>query len=164
MDQFSAWAGAHPGLIVGAVWLAMIALWLGAFVHRVAAGKAVMPRPPENSLFVERRVTGRGLGNILSALSYYDKALLVSVTRDKITVQFSFPFSIMPFPKGNIEHEIGRSRLRKVEVRDGLFGKKKVTVSFSTPSRGDVEIELHLQNHELFLKAVDEMRGAGARR
>jgi hypothetical protein len=133
MDNFPIWM---PFLAIA--WLVFITGLSIAF--RRKRGRPVIPRVPNDALYVDKRASGRWASN----------CLLVAITPDTVSVAPRFPFNLGFLPEiYGLERAIPIRAIRDVRRLRGFGLGNNVAVDF-----GYGELRLKVHNPQAFLDAL----------
>lgn len=125
-------------VLVPFAWVAMLFAF-GAW-WRVQNARPLMPRVPDGAQFGETMCSGRALGGGFARLGGVNNCLVVAVARDRLSVDFAFPFSLFPFfGKSALVVDVPISAIRSITpIR--RFWQPLLRVEFVDPDRADIEI------------------------
>lgn len=132
--------------------------WIAASIfYRKRRGKAIFPRPPEDSVFLERRASGHEHRGIITRLGGASRCLTVAVTPDRFHVFPQFPFNLMFLPEiWGLEHDLPLAQVRIVERSAGVLGPK---LRLSLGNNGEREFSLYLKGADRVASLIDSSRG-----
>ena len=131
---------------------------LGAFgsilvtiIRRAKRGVPIIPKPPDNALFLEKWASGRNLGSWRLKMGGASRCLFVALTRDRLITALQPPFSW--FSRPDLEHEIPVGHVIELTEAIGSWSGPSVRVRFRDPTGRVQAIELMLTNQQRFLEA-----------
>ena len=104
-------------------------------------------------LFQEWTASGNSDRNLFTRIGGATNCLRLVVTKDFLWVTTYFPFSFFA-AFGDLEHVIPLRSISSVESMSGVFGKKRVNVTFINPENETRTLYLYPKNAEAFLAAV----------
>jgi hypothetical protein len=137
-----------------------IAWVAGVFVlsvmYRKLSGKGLFAIVPDQSVFVERRTSGRSLRNLLTQIGGARGCLLVAVTKDILLVRPHFPFTLFFLPEVyGLDLTVPRRAISQVEQRSGMFGRS-IVIEFENASGRIEKIALSLRDADGFIAALSK--------
>lgn len=135
------------------IWIILV---IAASIYwRKRTGKPLIPRAPEDSLFVERWASGRSFDTLWSQYGGAKNCLLVTVTPTTLSVRIIFPFNLGFLSEiFRVEQDIPLAAIYDIDERTPLIGRPFTTISYTANGRDDRKIELRLRNHARFIAAL----------
>lgn len=128
-------------------WFAVTILWIvfwiaASIIYRKRAGKPIIPRFPADTIFAEKKASGRLASN----------CLMVAVTNQRFFVTPQFPFNLMFLPEiyGN-EHDIPVSEILDVTCSSKWLGHN-LFVTYGL--RGPKKLRLRVRDPEAAREAI----------